>query len=67
MLPSEFLQLSLRVGPVGSLSSCRVRGDSANELKELVLINSGESVLIFDLAVTLSRGTSGLIKILNLH
>ena len=55
------------MGPTGTLKSCRVRGDSANDLRELVLLNSGDSVLIFDLAITLSRGTSGLIKILNLQ
>ena len=68
MLPSEFLQLSLRAGPRGTLSSCRIKsGDTDSESKEVVLINSGESVLIFDLSITLSRGTSGLIKIISLQ
>ncbi len=60
------MQLSLRVGPEGTMSSCSVIGDN-HEKKELVLVNSGESVLIFDLAITLSSGVSGLIKILSLH
>ena len=66
MLPSEFLQLSLRVGPLGTLGSCKVTGEDG-ERKELVLLNSGDSILVFDLAVTLSRGISGLIRVLNLH
>ena len=43
-----------------------MQGDSG-EIKDLVLINSGESVLIFDLAITMSTGTSGLIKMLHLQ
>ena len=48
------------------MSSCSVIGDN-HEKKELVLVNSGESVLIFDLSITLSHGVSGLIKMLSLH
>ena len=36
-------------------------------MKDIVLVNSGESILIFDLALTTSTGTSGLIKILHLQ
>ena len=67
MLPSEFLQLSLRAGPTGTLSSCKILSEDDKQPREVVLINSGESVLIFDLSITLTRGTSGLIKILSLH
>lgn len=47
------------------MRSCKVLTDKG-ESKELVLVNSGEAVLIFDLTIALAKGTSGLIKMLNL-
>ena len=47
------------------MGSCKIK-DEAGETKDVVLVNSGESVLIFDLSVTLSTGMSGLIKMLHL-
>ena len=47
------------------MRSCKVLTVN-RESKELVLVNSGEAVLIFDLTIALAKGTSGLIKMLNL-
>ena len=47
------------------MKGCTVRtGNESEETKQIVLVNSGESVLLFDLQIMLQKGTSGLIKIL---
>ena len=48
------------------MSTCKIR-DGAGLSKDVALINSGESILIFDFTETMSAGTSGLIKTLHLH
>ena len=60
LLPSQIINLPLRVGPNGSLSSCKVGGRS------IVVVNSGESVLFFDIALSVTNGTSGLISSLKM-
>ena len=59
------MHLSLKAGPAGTMKGCTVRtGNESEETKQIVLVNSGESVLLFDLQIMLQKGTSGLIKIL---
>ena len=61
LLPSQIINLPLKVGPSGSpLSSCKVGG------RKIVVVNSGENVLFFDIALTVTNGTSGLISSLKL-
>ena len=59
------MHLSLKAGPEGTMKGCTVRtSNESEETKQIVLVNSGESVLLFDLQIMLQKGTSGLIKIL---
>ena len=57
LLPSEFMQVGLRSSPLPycSLKCCKV------DRKDMLVVNSGEQVLVFDLQVTQGQGTSGLV------
>ena len=60
LLPSGVLQASLKSSPQHTLSACNVEG------KQLIIVNSGEQILVFDIQVTMTKGTSGLIKIIQI-
>ena len=61
-MPSESIRLALRSSPqpYHTIKCCKIQG------KDMLVINSGESVLVFDLEIALTQGTSGLIRTLQI-